>query len=157
MEYSFYKLIHILGVALFLGNIITGLFWMHRAIGTKNISVISHTMKGIIDADTYFTIPCVIVIVAAGFMTAIIGQYPMLTTGWILWPIILFSISGATFTAKVGPLQKKIHALAADAETKGTLDWDQFHSMVRAWNLWGAVAVVTPLTAAVMMVLKVPQ
>ena len=37
MDYTYYKLIHLIAVILFLGNIITGLFWMHIAAKTKDL------------------------------------------------------------------------------------------------------------------------
>lgn len=157
MEYTFYKLIHILGVILFLGNIITGLFWMHYAVQTKNLTIIAHTMKGIITADNYFTTPGVIIVTAAGIMAAIIGHFPILGTGWIIWSIILFSISGIAFMAKVAPLQRKIYALTSKRESDEIFDWEQFQKLYRAWDIWGAIALVSPLAAAVMMVLKIPQ
>ena len=107
MDYVYLKLIHVFAVVLFLGNIITGLFWMHIAVKTNDLRIISHTMKGIIKADRYFTIPGVIVITGGGLMSAIYGHFPILRTGWILWSIIMFSISGLVFAFKVAPLQKK--------------------------------------------------
>jgi uncharacterized membrane protein len=157
MEYLIYKLLHIISVILFLGNIITGLFWMRFALRTKDVRIIAYTIRGIIAADTYFTIPGVIGITATGLMTAIIGHFPILGTGWILWPIILFSISGAAFMAKVAPLQKSMAAMASSAETSGEMDWKKFGGLFHAWEFWGLVATVTPLAAAVMMILKVPQ
>ena len=62
MGTAYFKLIHVLAVIIFLGNIITGLFWMRIAVKTKDLRIIHHTMNGIIMADRYFTIPGVIVI-----------------------------------------------------------------------------------------------
>jgi uncharacterized membrane protein len=152
MEYTFYKGLHILAVILFLGNIITSLFWMRFAVRTKDAAIIAHTMKGIILADAIFTLPGVLIITAAGIMTAVIGHFPILGTGWILWSIILFSCSGIIFMARVAPLQKKIASM-----TSADMDWNEFHSLFRAWELWGLAALLTPLAAAVMMILKVPQ
>lgn len=45
MEYTFYKLIHILGVILFLGNIIVGLFWMHIAVKANDAKILAHTLE----------------------------------------------------------------------------------------------------------------
>ncbi len=85
------KLIHILAVILFLGNIITGLFWMHIAVKTKDLKIINHTMNGIIKADRYFTIPGVIIITAGGFLAAIYGHFPILRSGWIFFgPLFCF-------------------------------------------------------------------
>lgn len=157
MEYSLYKLIHIIGVILFLGNIITGLYWMHIAMKTNDAQIVGHTIRGIIRADNYFTTPGVIVITATGIMTAMIGHYPILGTGWIFWPIILFIVSGAAFMAKVAPLQRAMAALTAEATASGNMDWAKFRSLYRSWEIWGIIATVTPLAAAVMMILKIPQ
>jgi uncharacterized membrane protein len=56
MGYALFKLIHLLAVVIFLGNIITGLFWMHIAVKTRDLKIIHFTMKGIGEADRYFTI-----------------------------------------------------------------------------------------------------
>lgn len=157
MEYQLYKLIHIIGVMLFLGNIITGLFWMHFAMKTNDEKIIGFTIRGIILADTIFTTPAVIIITATGIMTAIIGHYPIFGTGWILWPIVMFVLSGAAFIAKVAPLQKKMGVMTAEVLSAGDIDWVKFRSLYRSWELWGLIATVTPIAAAAMMILKVPQ
>ena len=157
MDYSFFKLIHLLAVIVFLGNIITGLFWMRLAVKTKDLTIIHHTMNGIMIADRYFTIPGVIVITFAGIMAAIYGHLPILRTGWILWSIILFSISGLAFAFKVAPLQRKIHKFTRGLENSADFDWIKFRKIYFAWDIWGLIAVLTPLTAFVMMTLKIPQ
>jgi len=157
MDYLYFKLIHLVAVIIFLGNIITGLFWMHIAVKTKDLKIISHTMKGIIKADRYFTIPGVIIITAGGFMAAIYGHFPILQTGWIFWSIVLFSISGLAFGFKVAPLQKRIYNLTLNKETSAGFDWVNFHKIYLEWDIWGLIALVTPLAAFVMMTLKIPQ
>jgi uncharacterized membrane protein len=157
MEYSFIKLIHITAVMIFLGNIITGLFWMGFAVKSGDQKIINHTMKGIIKADRYFTIPGVLIITAGGFMAAINGRYPILHTGWLLWSIIMFSVSGLAFAFKVAPLQKKIYRATVNTETAHDFDWNNFRKIYREWDRWGLVALVTPLAAFVMMTLKMPH
>ena len=73
MDYSYLKLIHVFSVMIFLGNIITGLFWMRIAVKTKDLKIITFTMKGIRDGDRYFTIPGVLVITAFGFFCGHFG------------------------------------------------------------------------------------
>ena len=157
MEYSYLKLIHLIAVMLFLGNIIIGLFWMHIAVKTKDLKIINFTMKGIIKADRYFTIPGVIIITAGGFLAAIYGHLPILKTGWILWSIIMFSISGLAFSFKLAPLQKKIYNLTLNKETSTDFDWSNFNKVYFEWDIWGFIALITPLAAFVMMTLKIPQ
>ena len=55
--YLIWKLIHVTAVILFLGNIITGLFWKAHADRSRDVRFIAHTMEGIIRADRWFTIP----------------------------------------------------------------------------------------------------
>ena len=157
MDYSYLKLIHISAVMIFLGNIITGLFWMHIAVKTKDLKIITFTMKGIRTADRYFTIPGVIVITAGGFLAAIFGHFPILHTGWIFWSIVMFSVSGLAFAFKVVPLQKKIYNLTLDKETSTDFDWVNFHKVYSQWDIWGLIALLTPLSAFVMMTLKIPH
>jgi uncharacterized membrane protein len=157
MEYGYLKLIHLIAVMLFLGNIITGLFWMHIAVKTKDLKIINFTMKGIIKADRYFTIPGVIIIIAGGFLAAVYGQYPILKTGWIFWSVILFSISGLAFSFKVAPLQKKIYDLTLNKDSAADFDWSNFGKVLFQWDLWGFIALLTPLAAFVMMTLKIPR
>ena len=152
--YSALKLLHLGAVILFLGNIITGLFWMRRADRTNDLSLISFTMKGIIASDKWFTIPGVIIITAGGFGAAVSGGLPLLKTGWIFWSIVLFSISGVVFAIKVVPLQQKVYKLTfSEAER---FDWSLYRSRLKEWERWGLIALLTPLAAMAMMVLKIP-
>jgi uncharacterized membrane protein len=90
--YLWLKLLHIAAVMAFLGNITTGLFWHAHAVRTRDPRVLAHTVDDIIRSDRFFTIPGVIVIVLAGVAAAIVGGFPLLRTGWILWSLILFAI-----------------------------------------------------------------
>jgi uncharacterized membrane protein len=154
--YLLFKLLHIIAVILFLGNIVTGLFWKFHAEGTRDPKIIAHAFEGITRSDRWFTMPATFIILGAGIGAAIIGKLPILGTGWIFWSIVLFSISGLAFGFKVAPLQVQIAKLARAAGDKGDLDWKQYHKLVRAWEIWGSVALLTPAAAVVLMVLK-PQ
>lgn len=157
MNYTYLKLVHLFPVMLFLGNIVTGLFWMRFAVKTRDVKIINFTMKGIIKLDRYFTIPGVIIITTAGILTAIYGHYPLLRTGWIFWSIIMFSISGLVFSFKLVPLQKKIYTLTLNKEASAGIDWKNFEKIYFMWDSWGLIALLTPLAAFVMMILKIPQ
>jgi uncharacterized membrane protein len=151
--YQVLKVIHLTAVILFMGNIITGLFWMAHAERTKNRAFIAHTMDGIIRADKWFTIPGVIVITVAGIWAAIHAGLPLLRTGWIFWSLVAFSASGIAFAWKVGPLQKEILAMTRD---EASFDWARYRSKALQWELWGLFATVMPAIAVVLMVIKRP-
>lgn len=152
--YLWLKLIHIVAVIAFLGNITTGLFWHAHAARTRDARILAHTMDGIIRSDRLFTIPGVLLIVGAGFAAAVSGGHPILGTGWILWTIVLFSISGLVFGIRVAPLQQKLRALATAGTNPAGFDYDGYHAVARRWEFWGAVALLTPVAGLFLMVLK---
>lgn len=154
--YLLFKIIHLLAVVAFLGNITIGLFWMKWAYKAKNAGYLQHTVKGIIAADKIFTLPGVLVIVAGGIAAAIKGGYPMLSTGWIFWSIVLFTLSGIIFMTKVGPLQTKMKNYLEQSTINNNYEEPKFVEYMKAWELWGTLSLVTPLLAFLLMILKWP-
>ncbi len=157
MPYLYLKLLHIIAVIIFLGNIFTGLFWMHQAIKSTNLQIIAHTIRCVIKSDRFFTVPGVLFITAFGFWAAIQGHFPIIGTGWIFWSIILFSLSGVAFMWKVVPLQKKMERLTEAEFLNEKFDHKNFLKVYHTWEIWGAIALATPAAALVMMTLKIPS
>lgn len=153
MTYLLLKLLHIASVVVFLGNIVTGLFWASHAHRTRDFSLIASTFEGIIRSDRIFTTPGVIGILVSGIVAAAVAGLPLLRTGWIFWPIVLFAISGAIFGMRIAPLQRRLAALARNPD--GTAQsWAEYERLYRQWEFWGLVAIATPIAALVIMVLK---
>jgi uncharacterized membrane protein len=150
--YLLFKVLHILGVIAFLGNIATGLFWHSHAWRTRDPKLLAHTLSGIIRSDRLFTTPGVFVIVAAGVAAAVVGRIPMLSTAWIMWTLILFIGSGAIFGIRIAPLQRELLAIAARSD--GNFDEVQYAKLAGRWKVWGGLAVGLPLVGVVLMVLK---
>jgi uncharacterized membrane protein len=151
MTYLVWKLLHVIAVILFVGNITTGILWKVHADRTHNPALIAHACAGLTRSDRWFTTPGVALIIVAGIAAAIAGRLPILGTGWILWSIVLFGISGLAFMLRVAPLQRRMHAIASAG---GGMDWPAYEVATRAWNAWGLVALVAPVAAVVLMVLK---
>ena len=151
--YLILKSVHVLAVALFLGNIITGVFWRFHAHRSRDPKYIGLTFEGISRSDRFFTIPGVLLLIVTGVWAAMEGGLPLLRTGWILWSLVLFALSGLIFSVWLGPLQRQIAALA---RASAPFDWARYEALVRRWDFWGVVATLTPLGALVLMVLK-PQ
>lgn len=152
--YLWLKLLHVAAVVAFLGNITTGLFWHSHAVRTRDPRLIAHAMDGIIRSDLIFTIPGVILIVISGLATAIVGGLPIVRTPWILWSLVLFAVSGIVFVARVAPLQKELRALAQAGVGKDSFDLLPYQAVARRWEMWGALALATPIAALVLMILK---
>jgi uncharacterized membrane protein len=107
-------------------------------------------MDGIIRSDRVFTVPGVVLIIASGIAAAVYGELPIVRTGWILWTLVLFGISGVLFMWRVAPLQRELRAAAGAA----AFDYAAYRALARRWEFWGAAALLTPLAGLVLMVLK---
>jgi uncharacterized membrane protein len=152
MLYLILKSLHIVSVVLFLGNIITGVFWKAHADRTGDLRARAQALDGVIKSDRIFTTPNVLVIVLTGVGTALVGKIPILSTPWILWSIILFGVSGFAF-AFVAPTQKKLLANVR-AGIEGNWDRAGYDALSKKWTVWGTVATAAPLVAVFLMVLK---
>ncbi len=152
MAYLIFKLIHVFAVIFFLGNIVIDVFWKNHGDRSGDPKIIAHTMRGIIRADRFFTMPAVAFLILAGFGAMGIGYLPF-ETGWIMWGFIMIIISAAAFMAKVVPAQKKLLKIA---ETD-PFDQQLYDAVSKEWNLWGSIATIAPLIAVILMVLKIPS
>jgi uncharacterized membrane protein len=147
------KFLHVLAVIVFLGNIIVGAFWKAHADRTRNPEIIAHAIAGIIRADRIFTIPAIIVLLIGGFGAAGIGHLSILGTGWILWGLSLFIISGICF-GPISRAQRELLALAQAASQSGQMDWTAYERISGRWNVFGTIATIAPVFAVAIMVLK---
>jgi uncharacterized membrane protein len=151
MAYLIFKLIHVFAVIFFVGNIVISVLWKNHGDRSGDPKILAHTMRGIIRADRFFTMPAVAFLILAGFGAMGIGYIPF-ETGWILWGFIMILISAAAFMAKVVPAQKKLLKIA-EADP---FDQQLYYTVSKEWNLWGSIATITPIVAVILMVLKAP-
>ncbi|MEO8017633.1 MAG: DUF2269 family protein [Pseudomonadota bacterium] len=153
MQYPLLKALHIVSVVLFLGNIITGVFWKMHADRLGTLAARAQALDGIIRSDRWFTVPGVIAIIVTGVLLAVTLHLPVLGTKWIAWALIFFGISGVAFSVFVGPLQKKMLA-NVQAGMAGTWNQAGYEKLSRSWTLWGFIATAAPLVALFLMVMK---
>jgi uncharacterized membrane protein len=151
--YFLLKSLHVASVVLFLGNIITGVFWKFHADRLGELRARAQALDGIIASDRWFTVPGVVLIIATGVAMALQMGYPLLSTKWIGWSLVLFGISGAAFSIFVAPLQKKLLANVR-AGIAGNWNEAEYETLSRSWKIWGAVATGAPVGALLLMVFK---
>jgi uncharacterized membrane protein len=151
-SYALYKLVHVIAVVLFLGNTTLGLFWVAHAEKTRDPRIIGHAMQGIIRADRWFTTPGVVLIIAGGVAAAIAGGLKLLSIGWIVGSILMFSLSGVVFGFALAPLQRQIVSIA-----KSNSDPQALQRLLRRWHVYGWLALLPLWLAVAMMTLKWPH
>ena len=153
MQYFILKSLHILSVVLFLGNIITGVFWKFHGDRVGTMSARVQALDGVIRSDRWFTLPGVVAIIVTGVWLAISLHLPLLGTKWILWSLILFGISGLASSFSSRPCRRSCWPMARAGEA-GNWNPAEYDRLSGAWKLWGAVATLAPVIALVLMVMK---
>jgi uncharacterized membrane protein len=151
-SYALWKLLHLMAVVLFLGNVTLGLFWVAHAERTRDARLVAHAMAGIIRSDLWFTWPGIALILLGGIGGAVVGGLALLRVPWILAGIVLFSLSGVVFSVWLAPLQRRIVAYASQANAYD----DALIQMLRRWHQWGWVSLLPLWLALAAMVLKFP-
>ena len=143
------KIIHVLCVCLFLGNVVVSGVWAAMAERTRNHAIIQFSNRLVLITDLLFTASGAIGVVLTGHLMA--GQYGGDTAHpWITWSYILFGVSGLIWMLVLVPIQFK-QRLLLQRTTQITSEYLQ---LSRVWQISGAVATVLPLPILYLMVTK---
>lgn len=149
------KVVHILAVVLFLGNIGLAMLWKLDADRTRNPAIMAHVLEGVVLGDRWITVPSAVILVSSGVLMAVIGHLPLLHIGWIWQSLLLFALSGALYVFPIGPDQRRLRELAQAAHGEAAnLDWATYTKLSRRWLSMGALAIFAPAAAVALMVLK---
>lgn len=143
-------LLHLFGVIIFLGNIITEIRWLYKASKTGSKEIIRFAITEIIKGDKVFTLPCVFLITATG--SFVYSNFSMAENRWLLFALISYILSGIVYTVKVAPLQRKIFKIVSD--TSPTLPND-YKKAYASWNFWGWVALLTSVLALTLTTIRI--
>ena len=147
------RLLHLLGVILFVGNIATAALWKARADATGDLHAIAFAQRGVMRADYVFTIPGAMLIIITGLWLADLSGRNILQTGWLLTALILLVISLLLWLSELLPLQRRMMRIADEAVQTGRLD-PIFKQLTVRWTISGILAAVLPLINVYLMVFK---
>jgi len=151
-NYQLLKTVHLLGVTIFLGNIIVTAVWKVLADKTKTPAIVAYAQRLVIVTDFTFTAVGVLLILVSGRMMASgfgeIGEVFWLSWGW--W---LFIASGVIWVIILIPLQIKQAKLAKDFATKEEIP-ESYWVLSRYWVMFGIIATILPPANLYFMVVK---
>ncbi len=153
MSYNAWLSLHILGVVLFLGNIIVTAFWKTLADRSKNPAVVAYGQRLVTITDLAFTATGVVLIIVSGQVMArhwggVFGGPTWLTLGWSL-----FIASGVIWLTALVPIQVMQERLARRFRTEATIP-DRYWRLSRLWTVFGVIATALPLFNLYLMVFK---
>jgi uncharacterized membrane protein len=139
LSYLGFKVIHLLGVVLFLGNIIVTGVWKMMADRTREPSTIAYAQRLVTITDWVFT--------PGGIVFILIGAYGMVAVGgldpfgatWLIWGQGLFIASGVIWVLILIPTQVA-QARMARAFAHGSSIPAHYWQLGRRWMIWGTIA-----------------
>lgn len=152
MSLSLLKTLHLLGVVLFLGNIIVTAFWKIMADCTRDLAVIRFAVRATNWADLVFTFGGIVLLaVAGGKMVALEGG--LMQAGWLHWAYGLFIVTGLLWVGILIPVQRAqarlLYPLPREAQIPA-----RYWRLSAIWAVAGSVATVLPLGILYLMTVK---
>jgi len=145
--------LHLFGVLLMAGNIITAAFWKIRADLTGSPSVIHHAVRNVMLADYVFTIPGLVLIIISGGVMAGKSGVPLSGINWLTLSLILLTVTGFIWLAILIPLQQRMIRFSADCVKTGTIS-EAYRRASRQWAIFGVAATLLPIVILYLMVMK---
>jgi uncharacterized membrane protein len=145
--------LHLVGVVVFVGNIITAAFWKVRADLLKNPIIIHSTVKNVMLADYVFTLPGLVLIIVSGIVMAVQAKIPLMGMNWLTLSLILFAVTGVIWLAVLIPLQRGMIRHSAQCIESGKISKDYLQTS-RYWAIFGIAATLLPIVILYLMITK---
>jgi uncharacterized membrane protein len=151
--YLILKSVHILGVVLFLGNIIVTAWWKVMADRNGDPKVIAFAQRQVVLTDVVFTAGGVLLIVIGGVGNAVRSHMDLVHTEWLFWGRWLFTASGLIWLFVLIPVQVLQARIARRFEFKAPIP-SLYWQLNRIWMTSGVIAILLPLANIYWMVFK---
>jgi uncharacterized membrane protein len=94
VAYSAFKVVHLFGVVLFLGNIIVTALWKVMADRTGDPRVIAYAQRLVILTDFIFTAGGIVLILVGAYGMAAVAGLDLRGKTWLVWAKSCLSLPG---------------------------------------------------------------
>ena len=149
MSAQLLKSLHLLGVVLFVGNIVVTAVWKVLADRTRNPAVIGYAQRLVTVTDIAFTATGAGLIAVSGAMMA--DRFG--GVGWLTLGVGLFIASGVIWVTTLIPIQVAQALLARRFAAEGAIP-DRYWRLATLWYAVGTIAIALPLVNVYVMVVK---
>ena len=152
MSDNTWLVLHVLGVVIFLGNIIVTAVWKALADRTRNAAVVGYAQRLVTITDIAFTATGAALIAVSGQMMADrfggVGG-----PGWLTLGFALFVASGVIWVTILIPIQVMQSRLTRRFAADGGIP-DRYWRLATLWYAFGGIAILLPLVNIYLMVAK---
>ncbi|CAG0944497.1 MAG: hypothetical protein EFKGCFLK_01081 [Rhodocyclaceae bacterium] len=146
------KSLHILGVVLFVGNIVVTGWWKVQADRTRQPAIVAFAQRQVTLTDWLFTFGGVLLVGIGAYANAYLHGLD-LAAPWLVWGQALFIASGLLWVAILIPVQIRQARLARGFAGGGPIP-DEYWRLNRVWLWVGILATVLPAANLYFMVFK---
>jgi len=151
-NYQLLKAIHLLGVTIFLGNIIVTAVWKVLADQTKSPAIVAYAQRLVTITDFIFTgLGAALIIISGRMMSATFGEIADVL--WLSWGWWLFIASGLIWLLILIPIQIKQAKLAKVFSTQETIP-ENYWVLSNYWAVFGMIATTLPFANLYFMVFQ---
>ena len=152
MTYDAFKVVHLFGVVLFLGNIIVTAVWKALADRTGSPAIVAYAQRLVTITDFAFTaVGAALIAITGPLMAEQFGGIG--ATRWLTWGAGMFVASGLIWVFVLIPVQI-MQARMARTFAKQTAIPGRYRKLSSIWSVAGAVATLLPLANLYFMVFK---
>ncbi len=157
LSYETFKIIHMVGIIFFMGNIIITGWWKVMADRTGDYRIIAFAQRQGTITDWIFTLGGVLVLLFAALgMVAHMDENIMkeiYTTRWLTWGFNLFLVSGVIWVLILVPMQYLQGRMARKFADTGDIP-DRYWLYGKIWVVFGILATIIPMANIYWMVMK---
>lgn len=151
-SYLLLKSVHLVGVVIFVGNIIVTGWWKLMADRTRDPKIIAFAQRQVTTTDWVFTFGGVTLVAIGGYGNAALHGIP-LTVTWLAWGNALFLLSGVIWIAILVPVQIRLARIARTFADAGSIP-GYYWRLETLWGISGVIATVLPVAIIAIMVFK---
>ncbi|XXF74929.1 DUF2269 family protein [Myxococcaceae bacterium GXIMD 01537] len=147
------KLLHLLAVVVFLGDIVVTAVWRLLADRTREPRVIVYALRLMEISDKYLLTPSAMVLGVTGYLRAHLQGIPLGSSPAFVSAQVLFMVSGAVWSLALRPIQARQLVMA---ESLGASDasFADYLLLTRRWFFWGLVAMLSAFGSMALMVIR---
>ncbi len=147
MTYALFKLLHLIGLVLLVGNVTVTSVWKVFADRTGQPAIAAFATRMVIVTDWFLTLGGVTLLAVGGYGMTTTTNMPIFSTRWLALSQGLFAVAGIIWLGILVPTQaaqqRIVRAFPADLRELPA----DYRRLSRRWILWGVIATV-PLVAA---------
>jgi len=152
VTYAIFKVLHIVGLVLLLGNVTVTSVWKVFADRTGKPAIVAFATRMVIVTDWFLTLGGVALLAIGGYGMTTVASIPVFGAPWLVWSQGLFAVAGSIWLGILVPIQAEqqriVRAFPADLRELPA----EYRRLARRWIVWGVIATVPLVVATYLMV-----